>query len=1615
MASLDQNIDAELNILREKLEHDAGDIIKGVSNDDVDWFLRGSIKKSDTESSNHHAQQPQKNEQPQDGSSASVVHHNSEDAYTTNKTSTTNSNGADNAIKRTESNKSVSSVIKKDGVYNNSPKCEPTIGRSEHINVNGVLGEKNDAHTEDSRATRQNQNSALHSEQQKPTAPASSLRRSRSSSLSNSNNNSNSSGSGFFSKLSSKFSRKNKNQQQQQQLLQEQLIGRRNSVLAKDAKGRFIYTPTSSANERRRSYANTNDTNQTLNQTHLSRTMSTPIRSSKKENYSRANEQEKEEDLDPRFEKFLKFYNSKGLSKLSASSPNLSNDTGPGLHQSSEADIPKQPEATRSRTNSISRLLSRTKIDEKISKATGLHLSVNSSQDSRNSNSDEDANRDPKVDALGRPIPPLPPVAPLPPAIKIKHDKSSSSQDPEPPSSPKTSGIFGSFLKRYQSIDHQPPQQSVNNDSRSRNFSGISKSSLSSASSSSSSIESSIDEGLGSLQSLKANSSAGEIPGFSELPVLKRVTFSEKVFFNDPPQQIASRNPRKGEVEVLKNGAVVIQKLTPEERKKILQQGSGGVVVGGFSRLRAPHQVTEAPVSATPETPQVAPDAGIESETTIDKKTAAAAVEKTTSGNVVKPPAKAAVSAGSAAEAAAGVGAEEDVEDAARLAKVKSISIDKPMISRNRSSSSIKTGTANENGDNDDDDDEISGAESSESINKLMLKRIPLDVLYTRCCHLREILPIKSTLKQIPKNSTAPLTNIKFKNPLPSLIEIITFSDFISIAPITSITIDGVSLSFEMFRTILASLAYKTDLEKITFRNTTIDEKGWKLLCWFLTKNKTLKSLDLTQCASLVVLNQTSKKSKSAAANASIVRMEANKENRSDMDWSLFAATLILRGGIEDLVLTGCKIPNLKVFAKLFELALSVKTSTIGLAYNELTVDQMKIVCDWFYKNSGKILGIDLGYNNLNDDENGVSRSKIFIDTLNRINKHKKFCALKYLSMNSTDMYEDAKSYSLPILLQSLVVPPSPYGGDSFDSAKGEYALAGKVNSSVADFRSLEASSFILNLSKLPGLKFLDLSGNARYFKHNIESFVTFLPLLSNLTRLHLEYNELSSLAVTAICESLLACKNIFYLSFMGNDLDNNSYLSLCNLIKNSRIISIELDYDKVPSNINRHIGIYTMRNMERVIYGNKKIQFNISGSDALRDGDDDDNLISSEEQDDKGEEGDGNDEQLSLSSLADECLLFFFTYPDLEHVSDDEKVKVKATVFKFLDKIYKVKSKLDETIEKLIDMRIKHQLNIEGKETLIRFCFIDSSLNKVLRILSEKHGQYVKEHEAQQNIHGAPKSETAEKIAHDKKLYRGLGHKPVSSYSHRVDEEEDDDEEDEDDYNGEYMSNLSSPQGGAGKNGSHVDLRKLDQEEGTIMKASTKLRAKIKEQEDLKIDAEGDTHNEEDHHHEVMLKNFDLDSDKIKEALLDTTKLGNIISTLDQLKEKGILLEDVFKKKGLDQVAQNTIEGKLDLNDADIKAAADDGAIPNRANGSYDHDAAAFVPRNDGRLNNISNDAGAASASAPASASSAGANGEKSGEESNGADDEAKVDELVIKAYDNLVDNLVRVRSRQA
>lgn len=678
-------------------------------------------------------------------------------------------------------------------------------------------------------------------------------------------------------------------------------------------------------------------------------------------------------------------------------------------------------------------------------------------------------------------------------------------------------------------------------------------------------------------------------PSFQGLKPLKRVAFHSSTFLIDPPQQIPSRTPRKGNVEVLPNGTVNIRPLTDEERLEIekSQKGlGGGIVVGGTGALgyikkdSDPPKPGENNLNAQDDdnnddgSNQSSESLQLESEPSVDKH-------------------------------------------------AKSFTIDTPMARHQAVNYSVP------------------------------IKKMALDTMYARCCHLREILPIPAILKQIPKGSMAPIPVLQLRNPTPTMIEIQSFADFLRIAPVICVSLDGVNFSVEQFKILLSAMSAKKQLEKLSLRNTPIDQKGWSLLCWFLSRNTVLNRLDITQCPSLSVNTLKKKKKKTDSKfDETLVRMVSNKDNRSDVDWELFVATLVARGGIEELILTGCCITDIEIFEKLISLAVLKKTSRLGLAFNQLTSRHMKIIVDeWLFKDFAR--GIDFGYN----DFLSVHMLKILVDYSKRPDFDQILLksTLSFVSLNSTNV--------------SL--------GDIFKE------------------------SFERVLMKLPNLKYVDFSNNQRLFGTfgksdneeadanevaSVNYFISKLPLFPKLVRLHLENENFSKSSVLQIAEILPFCKSLGYFSILGSKLDFTCGSALVNAVKNSQsLINVDADSDNFPDIFKERMGLYTMRNMERLLYSAKKADVKTP-------------LLS--------EDSAGN---VSMTEQLHEIL----------RLKSQQKLDLQLPeITKFIERAKSISHGLRQTINELLRMQLKNRLDLDGKETLIRLIFIDSSIEKGLMLI---------------------------------------------------------------------------------------------------------------------------------------------------------------------------------------------------------------------------------------------------------------------------------------------------------
>lgn len=726
-------------------------------------------------------------------------------------------------------------------------------------------------------------------------------------------------------------------------------------------------------------------------------------------------------------------------------------------------------------------------------------------------------------------------------------------------------------------------------------------------------------------------SSMKVLPDLKRMKPLKHVAFHSQTFLIDPPQQIPSRTPRKGNVEILPSGVVRINPLTEADKvaiEKSLRGQGGGLVVGGSGVL------------------------GL-----VDKNTQCEETEENIANEDKS-------------------SEEEDIEVDEHS---KSLGIEKTLINMLR-----------------------------KPTYSVPVKKMALDLMYTRCCHLREILPVPAILKQIPPGSIAPLPILQLRNPTPTMVEIQTFADFLRIAPIICISLDGVSLSLEQLNVLLSAMCAKTQLEKLSLRNTPLDTEGWTLLCWFLSRNKVINRLDITQCPPLS-LNLLKKKKKLNPEELVIPRMTCNLENRSDMDWSLFTAALIARGGIEELILTGCCINDLTAFKSLIKRAICIKTFKLGLAYNQISPLQLGIVLEnWVF--SGKCKGLDLGYNDLLSSK----YLKIFLNH-GKGDEIKEMVAkseIGFLSLNSTNLrFNDTfKEFFENFIVQlpnlkyldlsnnpklfgnfDLSVPPLPKEmKPSCEEATCVAAINEQKNESGSGSgrRTMEKGNIKTFLHG--NCFFEDSNADTNDSASSSEVINTYfcsrIPRFKSLARLHLENNGLSSENLKALFEIVPFCKTLNYLSIIGNHLDIYSATSLLQCLRYSiSLITVDADYLGLPEMFKEEVGLYSMRNMEQ--FFNKSISK-------------------------QSENGEISKSEAFAGSLADE----------LSHLLSrrtDEKLNFQSSEVKnVVKRIQNHRVVLQEAFNDLFGLQYKRELNIEGKETLIRLLFVDSALEWALKLV---------------------------------------------------------------------------------------------------------------------------------------------------------------------------------------------------------------------------------------------------------------------------------------------------------
>ncbi|CAI6590774.1 AAC_HP2_G0029160.mRNA.1.CDS.1 [Saccharomyces cerevisiae] len=985
-----------------------------------------------------------------------------------------------------------------------------------------------------------------------------------------------------------------------------------------------------------------------------------------------------------------------------------------------------------------------------------------------------------KFDAKGRPIPPHPDAPKLPSAFRKKHpsnasivdtvdsnsDVSSSAQNNnQTPSSHK----FGAFLRKVTSYG--------NNNNNSTNASSLSANVNNPDTSSTS---------LWSSSSMEFDpSKITTVPGLENIRPLKHVSFATNTYFNDPPQQICSKNPRKGEVEVKPNGSVVIHRLTPQERKKIMESTSLGVVVGGTGQLKLLNPEEDDANAKSKE--EMAPQKQNEVEAHDEED------NNSQRRNIVM----------AAAEAAAEARAKEapnelkrivtNNEEEVTVSKTAShLTIDKPMISRRGASTSSLASmvSSDTNGTNADDEGEILPPPSL---------KIPHDIVYTRCCHLREILPIPATLKQLKKGSTDPIPILQLRNPRPSMVEIWSFSDFLSIAPVLCLSLDGVQLTVQMLRIILSSLVYKQHFQKLSLRNTPLDEEGWKVLCYFVSKAKSLHSIDLTMVPSIKTNVQKPSKS---SLKSKILRMQCNLENRSDMNWDLLTASIALMGGLEEIVVSGAKMNSAQF--KNFILVACIATERLGLAYNGLSKSQCDDLAKWMVQS--KVTGLDVGFNDLN------GKLSSFTDAvLGKIQKANEKNVFKFLSLNGTNL---------------------------------------RVNEHDT-FENNEVLKLISVLCYSENLKFLDISNNPAIFPHCVPTLIDFLPVFVNLVRLHIDYNNLSSTSIVMLAEVLPMCSRLNYFSMLGTELDLASSKALAEAVrKSSSLMTLDVDYVYMPENIKEKISLYALRNIQGEL---KRVN-----------------------NDDK----DIKDSQ--FSSLQDQLSLLLTEKADnSEHYN--------KMVENFMAKIALARIKISKVVHDLFDLKLNGQLNLEGKEALIRLCFIEASLERGCDLLKQRHNNTLKSPEAVSKSQkggnqAQPNSESCQRMLLSSSILQNSDHIALMPFGSAIVEKSSPDAEDAVEFREGDDSNVNLE-----------DVPANDQQFRDEVDIKNKYSIIKRELEHEKLVGGGDLPVDK----EILNRAAQsLNSDQIKEFLLKND-VSTILGVIDELHSQGYHLHHIFKKQG--------------------------------------------------------------------------------------------------------------------
>lgn len=762
------------------------------------------------------------------------------------------------------------------------------------------------------------------------------------------------------------------------------------------------------------------------------------------------------------------------------------------------------------------------------------------------------------------------------------------------------------------------------------------------------------------LQCIDMGVSASKLNSLSKVP-LKRVVFAVDKFETDPPQQLPSRNPKLGNVLIpydmisdtpsISKGISNVKDSKLNDNSYIITKDSQEFK----SALEAYNQNLKEAVKHQQEAHKAAEKIAKEVKTFNNKSSRRNSISSKFHYSNSK---------------------DDDINSGSNSTNLS-------RTNSNASDHKSKLDTSIINIDNPlhlhehyfetDSTDNKTNNDKSSSISS----NLTLDIIYTRCCHLREILPIPSTLRQL-RGKTSPLHMLKFLNPRPTLIDILSFCDFIAIIPIHNVIFDNVTLNSEMLRIILSSLVNSDTLEKIGLRNVVISQNDWPFFCKFLLQNKSITRLDISQ---------TKKKSDLSL-----------KDHRECMDWDLLTHVIKLRKGkpLEELLLNGIKLSHIPLlqfqhllnsFGENYRQSLSsnenkspsTESSTesagsdnvgirLGLASTEITDDYLTVVLNWMSKYS--VQGVDFSFNSLD------AYLKLLAKKFARLS----YDNLQYFSLNNTNV---SNVTSLALLLKYL--------------------------------------------SRLPNLKFLDLSNIQDVFPGIIPYLYKYLPRFPNLKRIHIDYDNLNYRQIIMLCNILVKCNNLLHVSMLyemdqlevdktttsynssaKDDLNigttkgtythkfftrNTVWAALYSLARDSpNLFTLDIPYEQVSDEIQSRIALCLMRNMQHAVNSDFKIDALSSQDQLLFDG----TLLA--------ETADDVLKKLNTNTLMD----------DNPQLAAAKKYMLK----KYLEKLYNLLNDVQKTIDNVFEKRKIGELPSKEKENLLRLLLLEKNLKNIIEIV---------------------------------------------------------------------------------------------------------------------------------------------------------------------------------------------------------------------------------------------------------------------------------------------------------